>query len=189
MRIIAIILFIVYFADSPVFGATMKDLSSEQIATAKMVYDFASNITMSDGDTYERTIMKIVMQETSFGKNLIGDFKKGTDVTKASLGLLQFQIQTVKENVRVFPDQLGWIGKKSDSWIAQKLIKDDGFSLMLGAYNWKRLMKDKRRNTYLKLVSGWNGGIVNREYYKNIQKHSKLVDELIRSFKNPLSKK
>jgi len=152
-------------------------LSSEQRSTAKQIYKIAKL------EHREHTLLKIAMQESSLGLNVIGDFKPGTDITKASLGVFQFQIATVRHNQKLFPKQLGWLANYNDWQLAQRLIRDVKFSTMLACFNLRRLAADPRRNTYCKLVSGWNGGITNLPYYANVQKHSKLVNKLIKELR------
>lgn len=156
------------------------DLSKKQVDNFKLIYQVAKANPNKHGVTFEKTLLKIAVQESDLGLDLVGDHHKGQCITKASLGVFQFQVRTVKHLAGMYPKQLGYLKSKSDWWIADKLIKDNSFSAKLASYNIKRLSEDKlRANNYVKIVSGWNGGVVNKPYYNNVQRHCKKVSGTI----------
>jgi len=179
MRGILVLLLLLF---SNVFAQT---LTPAQKKIAKRIYEIAITAPNCKGVTYEHTLIKIAMQESSLGVNLLGDYKKGQDITTASLGIFQFQVQTVRLLQKKYHKLLGWLGKKNDRYIAQLLLRSVDFNVVLAVLNIKRLSESKlTHGSYFRIISQWNGGIHNKLYYKRVQRHSKLVAKLIKEFKN-----
>ena len=174
-----ILVFLLLFSN--VFAQT---LTSAQKKIAKQIYEIAITAPNCKGVTYEHTLIKIAMQESSLGVNLLGDYKKGQDITTASLGIFQFQVQTVRLLQKKYHKLLGWLGKKSDRYIAQTLLRSVDFNVVLAVLNIKRLSESKlTHGSYFRIISQWNGGIHNKLYYKRVQRHIRLVKKLIKEFK------
>lgn len=152
-------------------------LSEKQLKTLQTVRDVARTIPDKKGETFENTLSAICLTESSGGRDVIGDFKKGLPITKASLGPMQIQIQTAKFMARTYKD-LNWVKKMSDSRLANKLIVDLKFSATVAAYYMKWL--SDYRKTYYCAVSGYNGGLSNRPYYKRVKKNLAIVKKYVK---------
>ena len=158
-----------------IFSLSLSAVSEEQLQVLQTVRDVARTVPDHRGETYEDTLSAICLTESSAGKNLIGDFKKGVVITKASLGVLQIQVATARFiSTRV--KNLSWLGKLSDAQIANKLLTDVELSARLAAHYLALL--SKARGEYLKMVSGYNGGMVNHPYYSRVMKNMELVKKL-----------
>lgn len=158
-------------------------LSQEQKDLAKKIYEVALTAPNSKGETYEETLIRIAITESSLGVNLLGDYKKGQDITEASLGIFQFQMSTVRLLQRKYPNELGWMKNRSDRYLAQKLLKDIDFNIVLAIFNIHRLSESRLTNgSYYRMVSQWNGGIKNTKYYKRVLSYKDLVKKLIKEF-------
>ena len=155
-------------------------LSKKQIDTLQTIRDIAKVIPDKKGETFEDTLSAICLTESSGGINMIGDFKKGTSVTKASLGAMQIQNGTARFMARTYK-KLNWINKMSDFKIANKLIGDTEFSAIIAAYYMKWL--SDYRKTYYSAVSGYNGGLDNWKYYKKVKENMVIVRKLVKKGK------
>ena len=88
--------------------AAANDVSKEQLQVLNSLRKVAKTIASAKGETYEDTMSAICLTESSAGQNLIGDFHKNIALTKASFGIMQIQVQTVRyvaSNVK----KLNWI--------------------------------------------------------------------------------
>lgn len=153
-------------------------LSPEQIKVLQTVRDTARTIPDYKGETYEDTLAAICLTESSAGKNIIGDFKKGIIITKASLGSMQIQVATaryISKRVKT----LRWLSTLSDAQIANKLLTDVKTSAQISAY-YLTILKKSRKN-YFSMVSGYNGGMSNNPYYICVMKNMELLREYIKS--------
>lgn len=153
-------------------------LSPEQLKVLQTVRDTARTIPDYQGETYEDTLAAICLTESSAGKNIIGDFKKGIIITKASLGSMQIQVATaryISKRVKT----LRWINKLSDAQIANKLLTDVKISAQISAYYLTLLKKSRKK--YFNMVSGYNGGMSNSPYYQRVMKNMELLREYIKS--------
>ena len=153
-------------------------LSSEQLKVLQTVRDVARTIPDYTGETYENTLAAICLTESSAGKNIIGDFKKGIVITKASLGTMQIQVATARYVAKRI-HSLAWIDKLSDAQIANKLLTDVKTSAQVSAY-YLTLLKKSRKH-YFNMVSGYNGGMVNNPYYKRVMKNMKLLNKYLKN--------
>ena len=160
------------------FSLHVFALSAEQLKVLQTVRDVARTIPDYTGETYENTLAAICLTESSAGKNIIGDFKKGIVITKASLGTMQIQVATAR-HVAKRVDTLAWINKLSDAEIANKLLTDIKTSAQISAY-YLTLLKKKRKH-YFNMVSGYNGGMVNNPYFQRVMKNMKLLDQYIKN--------
>ncbi len=147
-------------------------LSQGQIKTIQKVRDIAKTIPDKRGETFENTLSAICLTESSAGKNMIGDFKQGVHITKASLGAMQIQVATVKFMADTYKN-LRWIKELSDSKIANTLITDLEFSATIAAHYIKWL--SNHRSSYFTTVSGYNGGYYNKPYYYRVMKNMEIV--------------
>ena len=153
-------------------------VTAEQLKVLQTVRDVARTIPDQSGGTYEDTLSAICLTESSAGKNLIGDFKNGVMITKASLGVLQIQVGTaryVSERVTA----LAWIAGLTDAQIANKLLSDIELSARIAA-NYLVILKH-RRGKYINMVSGYNGGMTNRPYFNRVMENMKLVKKLLKN--------
>ena len=155
-------------------------LSPEQLKVLQTVRDVARTVPDYNGETYEDTLAAICLTESSAGKNIIGDFKKGIMITKASLGAMQIQVATARYIAKRV-EELKWINRLSDVQIANKLLTDIKTSAQLSAY-YLTILK-KRRKHYFNMVSGYNGGTSNNPYFKRVMKNRKFLDKYIKSGK------
>lgn len=157
--------------------STLFALTQKQIDTIQAVRDVARTIPDKKGETYEDTLSAICLTESSAGRDMIGDFKKGTSVTKASLGAMQIQARTARFMARTYKE-LHWVNELSDFKIVNKLISDIKFSATIAAYYMKWL--NDYRKTYYSAVSGYNGGLSNWKYYKRVKKNLRYVKQLVK---------
>lgn len=155
-------------------------LSSEQLKVLQTIRDVARTIPDYTGETYENTLAAICLTESSAGKNIIGDFKKGIVITKASLGSMQIQVATARYIAKRVKD-LAWINKLSDAQIANKLLTDIKISAQISAY-YLTILKKSRKH-YFNVISGYNGGMSNNPYYKRVMKNMTLLKEYVKDGK------
>ena len=155
-------------------------LTPEQLKVLQTVRDVARTVPDYKGETYENTLAAICLTESSAGKNIIGDFKKGIVITKASLGVMQIQVATARFLAKRI-EELEWINKLSDAQIANKLLTDTKASAQISAY-YLTLLKKSRKH-YFNMVSGYNGGMVNNPYYKRVMKNIKILDKYVKNGK------
>ena len=153
-------------------------VTPEQLATLQTVRDIARTVPDGVGETYEDTLSAICLTESSAGKNIIGDFRPGTKITKASLGPMQIQVATARYVARRV-DPLAWLEKRTDRQIANLLLTDLKLSASIAAH-YLVILKN-RRHDYMKAVSGYNGGMENWPYFIRVMKHMKLVKSLVKS--------
>ena len=152
-------------------------LSSEQLKVLQTIRDVARTIPDYTGETYENTLAAICLTESSAGKNIIGDFKKGIVITKASLGSMQIQVATARYISKRVKD-LSWINKLSDAQIANKLLTDIKVSAQISAY-YLTILKKSRKH-YFNVISGYNGGMNNSPYYKRVMKNMTLLKKYVK---------
>ena len=151
-------------------------ISQEQLQNLQIVRDVAKTIPDKYGETYENTLSAICLTESSAGKNIIGDAAHAP-LTKASLGIMQIQLNTARFIAKRIPS-LAWINEKNDAQIAALLLQDVELSARI-ATHYIVLLKHARK-AYLKVVSGYNGGMINRPYYRRVMKNMKLVHHLVK---------
>jgi hypothetical protein len=166
-------LFVLFLSFISLFAVT-----PQQLKVLQTVRDVARTIPDKSGETYENTLSAICLTESSAGKNLIGDFKNGVMITKASLGVLQIQVATARYVSERVPS-LEWVAKLNDAQIANKLLSDIELSARIAA-NYLVILKH-RRGKYLNMVSGYNGGMSNHPYYNRVMKNMELVKKLLKS--------
>jgi hypothetical protein len=159
-------------------GLLKAGVSQAQLATLQTVRDVARTVPDKWGETYENTLSAICITESSAGKNIIGDFRSGIDITKASLGPMQIQVATARY-VAKRTDALAWLQKRTDKQIANLLLTDLKLSASIAAH-YIVILKN-RRHDYMKSVSGYNGGMENWPYFIRVMKHMKLVKSLVKS--------
>lgn len=153
-------------------------ITAEQLKVLQTVRDVARTIPDRSGETYEDTLSAICLTESSAGKNLIGDFKSGVMITKASLGVLQIQVATARYVGERVPT-LAWLSELTDAQIANKLLSDIELSARIAA-NYLVILKN-RRGEYFNMVSGYNGGLTNRPYFNRVMKNMELVKKLLKN--------
>lgn len=148
------------------------ELNDRQMKNAKLIQRISKAIPDKKGKTYENTLLLISSQESDLGEYLVGDLKKGKSLTTASIGLFHMRIVTVRELQKVYPNKFGYLSKKSDMWIAKKLM-DKEFSALLASYNIKRLAD--KGGSHFNIVSQWNGGLRNMSYYRAVLMHRDIL--------------
>ena len=153
-------------------------LTPEQLKVLQTVRDVARTIPDYKGETYENTLAAICMTESSAGKNIIGDFKKGIIITKASLGTMQIQVATARYIAKRVKT-LEWINTLSDAQIANKLLTDVKTSAQISAY-YLTILKKSRKH-YFNMISGYNGGYSNNPYYQRVMKNMQLLNKYVRN--------
>jgi len=153
-------------------------LTPEQLKVLQTVRDVARTIPDHKGETYENTLAAICLTESSAGKNIIGDFKKGIIITKASLGTMQIQVATARYIAKRV-ETLKWINTLTDAQIANKLLTDVKTSAQISAY-YLTILK-KHRKHYFNMVSGYNGGMSNNPYYKRVMKNMELLSTYVKN--------
>ena len=153
-------------------------LTPEQLKILQTVRDVARTIPDYKGETYEDTLAAICLTESSAGKNIIGDFKKGIIITKASLGSMQIQVATARYIAKRI-ETLNWINSLSDAQIANKLLTDVKTSAQVSA-NYLTILKKSRKH-YFNMISGYNGGMSNTPYYNRVMKNMKLINKYVQN--------
>ncbi|WP_188108628.1 transglycosylase SLT domain-containing protein [Sulfurimonas lithotrophica] len=153
------------------------DVSKKQLEVLQTVRDVARTISDNQGETYENTLSAICLTESSGGVHILGDVKKGTDITKASLGALQIQLATAKHIAKLTPS-LNHLLKLSDTKLATLLLTDVKTSTKIAAHLLVRLKHSRKK--YFNMVSGYNGGYSNAPYYKRVKKNLNLVYKLVK---------
>lgn len=147
-----------------------------QVKVLQTIRDIARTIPDQTGLTYEDTLSAICLTESSAGRDSIGDLTHWVSVTKASLGVMQIQVATVRY-VSEQKASLSWIKKLADTEIANRLLSDVAFSAQIAA-NYLVILQSQR-GKYLHVVSGYNGGMVNYPYYNRVMKNMTLVKRLV----------
>ncbi len=160
-----------------IFFISLHAVSDEQITTLQKVRDIAKTLPDRYGETYENTLSAICLTESSAGKNIIGDHKKGRAMTKASLGAMQIRIATARYIAKQTPS-LTWLSSYSDEQLAHRLLTDVRLSAKIAAHY--IIILKHSRSDYIKVVSGYNGGMLNRPYYARVMKNMRLVRSLIK---------
>jgi hypothetical protein len=158
------------------FTQSLLAVSEEQLKTLQIVRDVARQIPDSHGETYENTLSAICLTESSAGRDLIGDFKKNTSITKASLGAMQIQVATAKY-VANHVQSLSWLIDRTDAYIANQLVTNLKLSVQIAAH-YLVILKE-RRGVYFNVVSGYNGGYTNHRYFAKVMHNMKLVKKWV----------
>ncbi len=153
------------------------DISSKQLKTLQLVRDVAKKIPDYKGETYENTLSAICLTESSAGINVLGDFEKGNDITKASFGPMQIQIGTARHIAKLTPS-LQHLLKYSDKRLASLLLTDLKTSVKIAAHLLARLSKSRKKFYYV--VSGYNGGWRNKPYFRRVMKNYHYVSSLVK---------
>ena len=156
------------------------DISEKQLKTLQIVRDVARTIPDYKGETYENTLSAICLTESSAGLHILGDFENGVNITKASLGPLQIQVQTARHIAKLTPS-LHYLLKYSNKRLASLLITDVKTSAKIAAHILKRFSKSRKK--YFYMVSGYNGGWRNRPYFKRVMKNYRYVMKLVKQGK------
>ena len=82
-------------------------LTTEQVTKIKTAYSVGKTIKTKDGISFERTLVGIIGQESSFGEHVLGDKYdrngKLKSVYESSLGSFQIKLSTAKITIRKFP--------------------------------------------------------------------------------------
>lgn len=78
--------------------ANASTLTQKQIKILKTVHDVCSQYHATDGMSFGKTCSAITLQESSAGKNIIGDQGIDPDIlVNSSLGVMQIRVRTVLE--------------------------------------------------------------------------------------------
>jgi len=154
---------------SSIHAATFSD---KQIEILKMVREVALQYPNSTGETFESTAMAICLTETSAGVFKIGDIGKDPNIFKASLGIMQVRLETV----RFLANKLNWteVIKMSDVRLVNKLLSDDKFNATV-AVKFIVWLNEYTNYNYFRTVSRYNGGNHNRPYYGRVMRNMKLI--------------
>ena len=127
---------------------------------------------------YPTRIKAMAMTETSCAQQLIGDLNK--NVLKASLGVMQFKIDTARETIERDAPDLSYMLEYSDRKFATILLTDHRLSVRLAALRFERYIKIygvkvavQAHNglyggfAYWRRTSKWNNWLIN----KTLNKH------------------
>lgn len=155
-------------------------LTPQQLQVLQSVRDVAKSIPDHRGETYENTLSAICLTESSGGRDLIGDFEKGTSITRASLGAMQIQVATARY-VSTRIKSLAYLEQYSDAHLANKLVSDIKFSATIAAH-YITILK-RQRDHYFNVVSGYNGGMNNLPYFKRVMQNMRLIKKLLKQGK------
>jgi len=158
------------------FTQSLFAVTADQLKTLQIVRDIARDIPDLHGETYENTLSAICLTESSAGRNLIGDFKEKTSITKASLGAMQIQVATAKYVAKRIKT-LAWLNQHSDAYIANQLLTNLKLSVKIAAH-YLVILKERRVH-YFNVVSGYNGGYHNHRYFSKVMQNMKLVKKWI----------
>lgn len=153
----------------------MDKFSDDQLQILDTVRKVAKQTPDTNGKTYEDTMSAICLTESSAGANILGDFQKNIPITKASLGVMQVQVQTARYVAQEIKE-LRWVSKLSDSQIANRLLSDPVFSAKVATHYF--ILLKKNRKDYMKSISGYNGGFINKPYYERVLKSLDTIKEL-----------
>ena len=158
MKLILILLISITFSFS---------LTTEQVNKIKIAYIVGKNIKAEDGTTFEKTLVGILGQESSFGEYILGDAYDTNgalkSVYKSSLGGFQIKLSTAKLTIRKYPH----------------LMKKYGHLLYNGDSIYLEYEKNKKKMDYYKSV------LNNPEWLKRYRNgEKKAVDTMILASKN-----
>lgn len=167
-------------------------LSDYQYYNLKKAYNVAKLVKCQDGMTFENAIAGIMLQESSAGKELIGDkYKNGKlkPIYESSLGMMQIKLSTAKEIISKskylnsnFKHLL-----KNDKRLVNMLLTSSEFSALLASYYLKTYYEIAKKkgfsNPYFRAISRYNGGWNNSRYYNKVKKRIKWLEQNKVSFK------
>ena len=155
-------------------------ISQKQLHTLQIVRDVAKTIPDYRNETYENTLSAICLTESSAGTHVIGDIENGLDLTKASLGAMQIQVNTARHIAKLTPS-LAFLLDYSNKRLASVLLTDVKVSARIAAHYLIRLKKHRKK--YFNMISGYNGGWSNRPYFSRVMKNYKYVEKLVKQGK------
>ncbi len=158
------------------FAIASVVLTPKQVETLKMVRSIALKYPNKNGETFENTAMAICLSETSAGVFKVGDIGKNPNIFKASLGIMQVRIDTV----RFLAKKLNWtkVLNMSDVKLVNKLLSDDKFNVEV-AVKYIVWLNDYTKN-YFRTVSRYNGGNYNYKYYYKVMNNMQLIKKSIK---------
>ncbi|OQX72698.1 MAG: hypothetical protein B6D59_07730 [Campylobacteraceae bacterium 4484_4] len=145
-----------------------RALDMKQIITLKIVKNIALRYPDSQGHTYEKVAMAICMSETHAGKAKFGDkqlLKKG--IKQASYGVMQVRLATARFVAKTYRlKEVLWM---NDTQLIKKLMHDIAFNAKI-AVLYIVWLHEHSKNSF-EAISRYNGGRVNRPYYKKVRKN------------------
>ena len=150
-------------------------LHEHQLTILKQVREVAKNLPNKKGETFEDTLSAICLTESSAGLKLIGDFKKHRNIRRASLGIMQIQVDTARFVSSQYKS-LKWVLKLNDRDLINKLLLDTKFSANIAAH-YIRWLSDRTKR-YYNMVSKYTGIKSNRGYYNRVMRNIKIVRNL-----------
>ena len=155
-----------------------KTFTLEQQLNFNNILRISKEYKLKNNQTLEKELISICLVESSCGVNLIGDFVKGNDITKSSLGIYQFQVKTRKwlGNLYSYKKEFNKIPFMSDKEIRNKLLRDKEFSTRLARQYLVHLYTTRKNNKY-KSISGYNGGMNNKPYYNRVLKWEQILEK------------
>jgi hypothetical protein len=169
----------------------LKNLTNYQKLVIKEVYNVGKTVKTNDGMTFEKTLVGIVLTESSAGLNLIGDdfdykTKSKATLIKSSLGAFQMKVSTVKDMIKKYPKAFEHLKNKTDRELINLLLRNYKDSAKLAGYylkyNYERKSKFKVfKSRYFRSVSNYNGGNHNEVYYNKVIKRVREVNFLLKT--------
>lgn len=150
-----------------------EHLSKRQIEILNMVKKVALQHPNEKGETFEKTAMSICLTESQAGYYKIGDLKQGKKIKSASLGIMQVRVQTARFIAKKL--NLTKIHKMNDDQLVKKLLRDNKFNAEIAV---KYLVwLSNQSYSYFKTVSRYNGGNINKPYYKKVLKNLRFIEK------------
>ena len=130
-----------------ILSTSLYALNEEQLKKIKIAYTVGKSIKAKDGMTFENTLPSIMAQESSWGKDNIGDKYDDTGRLKSlydsSLGNFQIKLHTAKITILKYP----------------KLKEKYGYLVNTGESTYKAFSLHKKKLLYYKKIiqsKKWN---------------------------------
>lgn len=175
-------LFILFFLMSSLFA-----LNNKQTKIIKESYNIGKEIKARDGMTFGYALSAIVLQESSAGRDLIGDkYKNGKlkNFYDSSLGIFQIKLSTAKWIIR----RESFLNKyfknllHNDKKLVNMLFTNEKFSALVAGYylkhSYEEALLKNFKNPWFRSISRYNGGWNNTSYYHKIMKRLRYIKRL-----------
>lgn len=113
-------------------------------------------------------LVGIAYTESTFGASKIGDVPKDGNITKASFGVCQIKLETVRFLAK-HDKTLSWTKKIEDQVLISELLNNDKFNIIVASkyINWLK-NHNKHEIKTLGAISRYNGGNNNTVYINRI---------------------
>jgi hypothetical protein len=113
-------------------------------------------------------LVGIAYTESSFGKSKIGDIPKDGNLSKASFGVCQIKLETVRFLAKR-DKSLAWAKTVNDRTLISELVNNDKFNIIVASkyINWLKQHNSNEIKT-IGAISRYNGGNNNIVYINRI---------------------